>query len=138
MRQDTNPSQVNKKSPLYEKLSVQVVNDFKSQATLAYAQAKQKAATAKFFIEELHKAQISFWEQEVGKYKKQIDEYKAKITDLETTCTNYKVKSSKFVKVIASASIKLNVGKVSGKVSSQVSALASSLAEFKGDLKLAG
>lgn len=138
LRQDTNPSQVNKKSPLYEKLSVQVVNDFKSQATLAYAQAKQKAATAKFLIEEVHKAQIGYWEQEVGKYKKQIDEYKAKITDMETTCTNYKIKSSKFVKMIASASIKLSVGKVSGKVSSQVSALASSLAEFKGEIKLAG
>jgi chemotaxis protein histidine kinase CheA len=137
VRQDKNPTSYAGKGPEFQQIATRAINDFKSKAYDKYLNVRVKANVANFHSNDAY-IRANVWNQMVTKIKQEMEEHNAKFTDLEEQCKNFKIKSSGFIKFIASAGMKIRSGKLSGTIQSKVKVLASSMAEFKGDIKLGG
>lgn len=133
--QDANPTVYSDKCPEVKIQSRKVVENFKSKVKNAYFEVQEQAESAEKTISNAWE-KIGELNREIKKLGAEIDDCVLKISTYEAKVNDFKIKSSSFVKMLASASIKLSAGKISGKVSGQVKALANSLAEFKGEIKL--
>jgi cell division protein FtsL len=96
-----------------------------------------KAAKATVHCAEAY-VRATTWNRKVKTFNQEIDEQTAKFTELQQQCKNFAIKSSSFIKMIASGGMKLKSGKLKGTIKSKVKAMADSMAEFKGDVKLGG
>jgi hypothetical protein len=137
VRQDKNPTSYAGKGPEFQQTATRAINDFKSKAYDKYLDVRVKANVANFHCNDAY-IRANVWNQTVTKIKQEMEEHNAKFTDLQEQCKNFKIKSSGFIKLIASAGMKIKSGKLSGTIQSKVKVLASSMAEFKGDVKLGG
>ena len=137
LRQDTNPTSYAGKGPEFQTIATQAVQEVKEKYYNKYRDVVMKANQATVHCERAF-MRADTWNRKVKTCNQEIDEQTAKFSELQQQCKNFAIKSSSFVKLIASGGIKLKSGKLKGTIKSKVKAMADSMAEFKGDVKLGG
>ena len=137
IRRDKNPTNFSSKGPEYQSIATKAVNDFKNLAQDKYTTVRLQANRAIYHSNDAY-IHASNWNQVLATANQEMDQHHAKFTKLEEQTKNFKVKSSGFVKMIASGAVKLTTGKLMINNKNKIKVIASSLTELKGTVKLGG